>query len=277
MKVPGFGRFATVLLGMARRNEFAVKIVRRAGIPDVIEPIRRYFYRSHIVEKRVGPYEFRMLIDNPLSEAWYEQDHISTSTIFFYKKLLRKGDIVADVGAHNGFYTLLCAKSVGCSGHVFSFEALPSNFETLARNVELNDVKNVDLFNLSIGEKQQSVRFNRYNDGMISDQGRLTVRMDTLSNLITSEFDVLKIDVEGAEYDVLMGALPLLSRNTRIMCEVHPDRLRYFGRTPDDIIQLLHSLGSNIYFWTTEREKVVKYQNEKITDKSFVFACPEEV
>ena len=51
---------------------------------------------------------------------------------------VKQGMTVIDVGAHIGYHTLLFAKCVGPSGHVFSFEPLPENFALLRKNVELN-------------------------------------------------------------------------------------------------------------------------------------------
>jgi len=60
------------------------------------------------------------------------------------RRLIKEGQVVVDVGAHIGYYTVLLARMVG-KGRVFAFEPEPSNFSLLAKNVEINGCKNVVL------------------------------------------------------------------------------------------------------------------------------------
>ena len=59
------------------------------------------------------------------------------------KNEIKKGDVVIDIGAHIGYYTVLFAKLVGPEGRVFAFEASPTNFKILKKNVDVNGYQNV--------------------------------------------------------------------------------------------------------------------------------------
>ncbi|HEX6227781.1 MAG TPA: FkbM family methyltransferase, partial [Chryseolinea sp.] len=138
---------------------------------------------------------------------------------------------VYDLGAHHGFLSLLAGKLVGDEGHVYAFEPLPSNFEMLVGNVALNKVKNVKPIHLAISNKEGSVHFsNTIHDTANTYVSRspgysplnyITVPCNSLDNLVSSGRlalpDFIKIDVEGAEYDVLLGATNLLKENNPLI------------------------------------------------------------
>jgi FkbM family methyltransferase len=151
---------------------------------------------------------------------------------------LEEGDIVVDVGAHIGPYTIIASKQVGRSGKVVSIEADPGNFAVLNRNIQLNKLSNVvekmiKLY-LSGGVGQNPSSYTKYNS-IMSDraaQGNekfVEVKANTLDylllyNQITQErVNWIKIDVEGAEYEVLKGAQNILSKSTDItlLIEIH--------------------------------------------------------
>lgn len=62
-----------------------------------------------------------------------------------FEKLVKRGDIVFDIGAHVGFYTLLASELVGKNGKVLAFEPLPRNLSYLKRHLKLNNCQNVEI------------------------------------------------------------------------------------------------------------------------------------
>lgn len=265
-------------LGRAlRRNRTLVALVRRLSLPDYIEPLRRMGYQGHTVEKAVRGLRFQMWIDNPVSEEWYERSAVSSISEFFVDELLGEGDVVVDAGAHNGYYTLLSSLRVGAEGRVHAFEALPSNYGTLSRNLEMNDVANVQAYNLAVGGHRGQVRFNSYNDGMMSDHGRLVVEMVPIGDVVDGSVDVLKVDVEGAECEVLDGAQAVIGPGTRILCEVHPEQLGHFGRSTQDVVERLRGFGGVVRYWDDGVLRPVEEHMDDIRNrKSFVFRLPED-
>ena len=71
----------------------------------------------------------------------------------FVKKEVKKGNVVLDIGANIGYYTLIFAKLVGENGKVFAFEPDPTNFALLKKNVEMNGYKNVVLVQRAVSNK----------------------------------------------------------------------------------------------------------------------------
>src|SRR5215218_11197602 len=154
----------------------------------------------------------------------------------------KEGDIVIDIGAHIGLYTIISSKRVGANGKVVAIEADPSNFEMLNSNIKLNQLTNVIPLNYAVHSKETKVKlylpsgesgFTKYNTIMpnwINAQEKFVeVNANTLDYLLQlneirqEEVNWIKIDVEGAEFEVLKGATNVLSKSKdiAILIEVH--------------------------------------------------------
>jgi FkbM family methyltransferase len=147
---------------------------------------------------------------------------------------VKQGMTVIDIGAHIGYYTLLFAKCVGPGGHVFSFEPVPGNFALLRKNVQLNNLAQVQTSNQAVysraGEITISVPDDQPNSGNGSvclDKGVRQFSVNAVSlDAFCEEFlirpDVLKMDVEGAEYEVLVGAQRVIAQfRPKLLIELH--------------------------------------------------------
>jgi FkbM family methyltransferase len=158
----------------------------------------------------------------------------------------KEGDTVVDIGAHMGRYTITSSKSVGASGKVIAVEAHPYNYRLLQDNLRLNKLTNVSTLNLAVysekarlklylpdeelgytGHHSLMTNYLATKHGKQTDRRYIEVEADTLDNLLKSEGIVtvnwIKIDVEGAEYEVLKGAQDTLaaSEYISILVEVH--------------------------------------------------------
>ena len=146
----------------------------------------------------------------------------------------KPGDVVVDVGAHIGLYTLRAARDVGGDGKVIAVEPDPQSFHILKDNVSLNNLNNVLVVNAALSETSGQKTFYAATDPSLSGfelqpEARIrkieTVKIMTLDELLTNlnieKVDWIKIDVEGAELQVLMGGVRLLenSRKLKIIIE----------------------------------------------------------
>lgn len=182
----------------------------------------------------------------------------------------KEGDIVVDIGAHMGRYTIPSAKSVGVSGKVIAVEAHPYNFGILQHNLKLNKLTNVSALNSAVYSKKANLKLylpdedlgytmhhsvmtnylsTKYNNEI--ERKYIEVEADTLDNLLKSSgittVNWIKIDVEGAEYEVLKGAREILSTNKPISILVEVHGKETYGPT----IELLRSNNFNIEFERT--------------------------
>ena len=142
-------------------------------------------------------------------------------------KYIKKGDVVIEAGANLGSETLLLSKMVG-NGRVYGFEPNPYTFERLSINVAINNLENVKVFDIAMGESDGNISFNIYpkgfcNPGMSSKymETSLTRKIDvvqkTLDTFVKEQnietVNFLKMDIQGAEMDLLMGASATISKH----------------------------------------------------------------
>ena len=126
-------------------------------------------------------------------------------------------DVVYDLGAQAGFYSLLASRLVGPQGMVYSFEPLPRNIRFLKEHIALNGVTNIEVLELAVSSSD-GIGF--FEDGAnplqggLSERGAREVRVASLDNLFVEGRlrppSVLKIDIEGGGLQACLGAKKLL-------------------------------------------------------------------
>lgn len=179
----------------------------------------------------------------------------------FMKSYLRPGMTFVDVGANIGSHTVHGARLVADKGRVFSLEADPETFALLQHNVRLNGVANAILSNQCISDKQGTVPFNINPDSARSSLLRKGISQtllsaNTLDNLLPDgiQVDLLKIDVEGADYLVLCGA-------KRIFADA-PPRIVVIEVTSyeKEIKEFLLSYGYRLYSFDGSRSAFIEVE-----------------
>lgn len=156
----------------------------------------------------------------------YEVEHLAK-----FAAAITPGDSVYDVGANVGIYTLLACVKTGPNGSVYAFEPVPRNLGYLRRHVSLNHIQNCCIVEAAVSDKEGTQRFSaaawENSMGRLAANGELEVPSVTIDSCIYGEKklrppNVIKIDVEGAEWYVLQGATRTLSEHRpRVFVEVH--------------------------------------------------------
>jgi FkbM family methyltransferase len=155
--------------------------------------------------------------------------------------MLKEGAIAFDVGAHSGLYTLLFSKR---AKRVYAFEPLPRNLRYLHRTLELNRIANAVIvpFALSGSTGPAAFREGEHNsEGRLDAGGALPVFGITCAEFAARYQawpDLLKIDVEGAELDLLQGSRDFFrERRPALLLSTHGDKVKA------DCLRLLRELG----------------------------------
>ena len=239
--------FLRIIVGKKKRNRIYTE--REINFKD-------FLYRSIeslgldkyvLLEFNVPKYDYKFYslitrkIENFLIEDMYNSMSAHEDDII-ERFSPKQGDIVVDIGAAFGFYTIISSKRVGAQGKVVAIEAHPSNFEMLNRNIKLNQLTNVIPLNYAAYSKDKKIKlylpevesgYTIYNT-IMSNRARtedkfVEVNANTLDYLLQlkgikqEEVNWIKIDVEGAEFEVLKGAANILSKSKDIalLIEVH--------------------------------------------------------
>lgn len=181
-----------------------------------------------------------------------------------FEAALRPGDVLADVGANQGVYTLLGASLVKETGSVFAFEPTPVVVAKLKRNVELNGFSNVHIVESAVGATTGRVTLHRVVDGASGLTSRYGVhgsRTEAFEAPVTTLDEsfaasappaLVKIDVEGMEFDVLRGARELMSLKEppAIVFEFVRGRMDELGYGFRDVVALFEDARMSLFALT---------------------------
>lgn len=162
-------------------------------------------------------------------------------------KCLSEGDVFVDVGANIGYYSVLAGKIVGEEGQVIALEPIPDTVKVLKLNVNLNNLKNIkvigkaawsnsSLLNVYLPEGYYGwaspVKWHGSKSFTLK-----AVSLDDVSKKIPA-IKLLKIDVEGSEYQVLVGAKETLKKTKHVVMEI--------SENSDEIQRMLEEATFNI-------------------------------
>lgn len=154
--------------------------------------------------------------------------------------VLKPTDIAFDLGANVGLYTLLFAST--CKKTV-AFEPVPRNISFLYRLIALNNLNNCSIVPLAVSNTSELTSFNESDNcaiGKIDSHGKMPVQSITLDKFCkyyNIKPTVIKIDVEGAEINALIGAKNILTNKPKLFISFHSESLRKQG------ISLLKQFG----------------------------------
>jgi FkbM family methyltransferase len=219
-----------------QRTKEAIQLDGLASLPGKAFRLTRKLWKQATFKPYVhqlkGEHRFQMHIADIWSEEWYAENPVAPFSASWMKQNLREGDLVVDCGAHNGIISLIASGFVGNTGKVIAIEALPHNAKVIAKNLELNNIRNVELLNV-IGSSEpgelyvehQSFGLLFNSNGIVRDtpvKGATPVACTTLDAILNGRTArYIKIDVEGHEIEVLKGAREALRSAPCLDIEVH--------------------------------------------------------
>ena len=234
---------------------FVIKFFGNRGLTKyaIFQKMKNYAY-TRLKSSEIFINNYKMILDlhdtfNLSITKSYEP--IETDLV---KKHIKKNDRILDIGANIGYYTLLFASIIGSKGHVFSFEPEPKNFKILESNVKLNNFHNTTLEKLAVSNQSGNIELYLSDEGIGQHRihksrfgkSSISVKMISIDDYFDNNFqkiDFIKIDVEGAEYDVLKGMKHILKNNSsiKILLEFNPINLIEHGSDPKEFLDFLET------------------------------------
>ncbi len=159
-----------------------------------------------------------------------------------FKKMVKNAQIVFDIGAHIGYYSLIAA-AFGVK-KVVAFEIHDAFTKILLRHAKANCFNNIQIINRPVGLSGKEITFENY--GVKTK--KTAISLDEFCDNLVLYPEVIKIDVEGYEYDVLQGGYKMLSKTKPlILLGLHPKKLLAMDYNTDQVLNLLINSGYFIY------------------------------
>ena len=174
---------------------------------------------------------------------------------------VKSGDVVYDIGANVGFFSVIAARLVGEQGAVYAFEPLPANAAQLRHNIDLNGFEQVHIFEYAVsnqsGQGELLIAANVGGSALSTadpppDQtGIMPVEVVAIDDLIPAQVlrppSAVKIDVEGAELDVLQGMRHTIEAHRPVIIyEVDAATQEYLQEKQSAIYDFLTETGYNL-------------------------------
>lgn len=212
-----------------------------------------------------------------LNNGTYEPE--MTDTI---KTILKEDDTFIDVGSNEGFFSVLGSKLCGDKGKVYAIEPQKRLWNVIIMNSLLNNCMNIQVIPFGLGSSDKETYINLYsslNTGastyssfynftisfkrirrlLYGRQKSKTIKLDNFENVFPTKIKLLKIDIEGFEFEALRGSKRLLLNRAfeNILVEFHPEVLSTLGQSEADIHQYLEEFG---------------YSKKYITDNLYLYS-----
>jgi len=248
-------------LRLALEQFFAILLHVRRPYPMLMDLFK--IRRSRYVARTRGltPVEMELRPGGMDRYVFYET--VLRRDYFIHGATPRPGDLVIDVGGNIGGFTIVAAQRVGPTGRVIAIEPEPAAFDQLVANVRRNGLQNVTPRRAAIGARAGVIVMRCLSRCLYTtafsptdipppDKPDIQVPVIPLDQLLTEEridrCNLLKIDVEGGEYDILDAlSKEAANRIDRIVVEYHPAP----GRQYQELFHRLQALGYDriIHHW----------------------------
>lgn len=243
------------------------------------------FFDDFTIKLLVDPYDMRTAPFDIIANGTYEKFEA-----FLLHTLSKQINNFVDIGANIGFYALTVAR-LNSTCTVYAFEPNLNIYSRLEENLHLNGiVSNVKTFNIGVGLTNDSVsdffipKFTGSGGGSLRnlhpEEGepiKISVKINSLDSILANKnVDLMKIDVEGNEYDVIAGGIALIKNSKpTIFVELLRKWMKPFGHHPQEIIDLVGQIGYNCY--GIKENSLIKLEtiDDKTIENNFIFCHAE--
>lgn len=215
--------------------------------------------QCHTLDKRITPIEI-------LNFNTYEKQDAD-----IFLSLFKEDTVFFDIGSHVGFYSIAAAKK-NPNIKIYAFEPIPATFDLLKKNIFLNQLSNIYPFNIGLLDENKELHFflnptlsanaSARNVSETTDMKKVLVQVITLDAFFNGQnltaLDIIKCDVEGAEFLVFQGGIQTIIRyKPVIFTEMLRKWSKKFNYHPNDIISLLGNYGYECFI--SQNDKLLRF------------------
>ena len=215
--------------------------------------------RRKVLHRQADGLELLVLANEDVGRELYAAGRYEADELACLKRLVRPDDVCFDVGSNVGYFSLQLA-SIAKAGTVHAFDPIALNAALVQASAALNGMRNVEVTCAALGSEPGSAQFSVSADSAYSslratgrklEESTVEVPVLTLDGYVAEHavprVNVMKIDVEGAEAEVLQGGRALFADRRRrprvVLIELYDPNFVAFGTSSAAIMQSLLGLG----------------------------------
>lgn len=230
----------------------------------------KYIFHRYIISRKflnaadtVFNLNFRVQTPDAMGRRIYKRGSLHPEHVNFFLSLpFQDDDVILDIGANIGWYSIVLRKNITRNVSIYAFEPEPLNFELLEKNVATNHAQ-VKPVNKAVAEKAGHLTLFLYhakNSGRhslldINQETNKSIQVETVrlddflerENIDPGRVKFVKIDIEGYEFFALKGAVKLMEKLPYMFLEFSPASIRKGGQDPADFIRWLAQFQFNFY------------------------------
>lgn len=214
----------------------------------------------------------KIIVSNPNELSFYNSLDNEKAFLEEFLSKINRQTIFYDVGAHIGLYSLAAATYKIPPKFIYCWEPEPHNFKRLKENIKLNKINNIEVFPIASGSENTMIGIST----KAKEPGSLTPSLarkgsESISVQVVKGDDwilkkklhlpsIIKIDVEGYEFNVLNGLKETIKKSHPIIfLEVHPAYLKDLGFDKEHILNFLKNLNYKITPFSLAKRKEEHY------------------
>ena len=278
---------SVLLITRATKRLLSAKMIKR----NILYPIRNTILRNRPLPVDAGGMRYFLAPEGAVPLEMWSGRYFEKQELEFVLGVLEPGMTFVDVGANVGMFSIAAAKKVQ-DGRVLAFEPCGWTYERLIKNQGLNGVTNLQTFRTALGERsgEAILHVNVLGKDGLNTMGRPThwdsdvvdverVPVVTLDEALQqcgiSRVDVMKMDVEGSELFVLLGAKQLLSRSNAPLILYEGGFLsKGFDYHPVEAMWLLQKCGYSLFVLDSNSGRILVPPNGKAYNASVIAVKP---
>lgn len=237
----------------------------------------------------------KLYTDSVLSETIYV-GRFENEEIDFVKRYLIAGDVFLDIGANVGLFTVVGASKVGPNGSVYSFEPVKKTFGRLSENIKLNNLDNTKAYNVGLSNEDGELEMTTSADGFDAwnsfgkpSAGTSfilekvpTFKLDSwIADQNIGHISLAKIDVEGWEYNVMLGAESLFSSDAApdLLIEFTEENCKNAGFSCAALYDILINYGYQMFLYDEIKKTLIPESKRQVYTHMNIVATknPERV
>ena len=234
---------------------------RTGGFRSVSYFVNRWILQRPFLLARSPDFDLKLKVktEDVVGRHLYKyQIHEPELSAFLARELsFEPGDVIIDIGANIGWYSLIFERLVPDDVNIFSFEPDPLNFQLLEHNLQLNAATKVTAIQKALSNEDGEQTLYQHDNKNLGRHSLLPLQEGKSVTVSTTSLDhfwnayglesriprFIKIDIEGYELLALRGADSVLERCPAILCEYSPAYMRQGEINPGDLIDLLTGYG----------------------------------